>query len=264
MLRIVNCILLLSLISLPRMVSAGAPLWGTLEGRFQIDRLVEVPPISKAGNPLIKDKNICGLFNIPDESLVVNAENLGIANIFVFLPKAPGQIHPDLVEVKESAILKCENCRFVPHVMTIRTGQPLRVQMNDKVAHNAHFCPIASSVGSIAFSPGQERTTTFDRPERIPMKTTCDIHSWMNCYITILDHPYCATTDKDGKFRLEKLPAGPHTFRVWHERCGWIIREWKVTIEPGQTTTMPVEKVTPEKLKVMTAPESGGSGPTSR
>lgn len=185
---------------------------------------------------------------------MVNAENLGVANIFVFLPKAPGQIHPDLVEVKEPAILKYENCRFVPHVMRIRTGQPLRVQMNDKVAHNAHFSPIANSVGSFAFSPGQERTTTFDRPEPIPMKTTCDIHSWMNAYITVLDHPYCAITDKDGKFRIERLPAGSHTFRVWHERSGYVIREWKVTIEPGQTNTMPVEKVTPEELKVMMVP----------
>ncbi len=207
-------VLVLGLAGIVGVATAEDSPWGTLDGRFQIDRFVEIPPISKAGNAQLKDKEVCGKLDISDESLVVNAENLGIANIFVFLPKAPGQIHPDLVEVKEPAILKCENCRFVPHVMTIRTGQPLRVQMNDKVAHNAHFSPIASSVGSIAFSPGQERTTTFDRPERIPMMTTCDIHSWMNSYVTVLDHPYCAITDKDGKFRLEKLPAGPHSFRV--------------------------------------------------
>ena len=154
--------------------------------------------------------------------------------------------------------MKCENCRFVPNVMAIRAGQPLRVLMNDKVAHLAHFNPVTNDNVGYIVRPGHELvdeiTHTFDRPETLPLKTTCDIHSWMNCYITILDHPYCAIIDKDGKFRLEKLPAGSHTFRVWHERCGYVIREWNVTIEPGQTTTMPVEKVTPEKLKVMTAP----------
>ena len=39
------------------MVSAEDPLWGALEGRFQIDRLIEVPPISKAGNAQVKDKD---------------------------------------------------------------------------------------------------------------------------------------------------------------------------------------------------------------
>jgi len=248
-------VILLGLVSVASFASAEDANWGTLEGRFQIDRLIELPPIIKAGNPRIKNNEVCGKLNIPNETLVVNSENLGIGNIVVFLKKAPAQIHPDLVEVKESALLKCENCRFVPHVMAIRTGQPLRVLMNDKVAHNSHFYPVANSgEGSIAVPPGDERTTTFSLPETVPVKVTCDIHSWMDGYVTVLDHPYCAITDKDGKFRIEKLPAGQHTFRVWQERCGWIIREWKVTVESGQTTTMPVEKVTSEKLKVTTAP----------
>jgi plastocyanin len=248
--RIMQCIILLCLVSNPSIASAEDATWGTLEGRFQIDRLVEVPPIAKAGNPQIKDTAVCGKLDIPDETLVVNAENLGVGNIIVFLRKAPEQIHPDLVEVKEPALLKCENCRFVPHIMAIRTGQPLRVLMDDKVAHNSHFNPVANSgEGSIVVPPGDERTTTFHLPETLPVKVTCDIHSWMNGYVTVLDHPYCAITDKDGKFRIEKLPAGQHTFRVWHERRGYLFREWNVTINPDQTTTMPTETVPAEKFE---------------
>lgn len=83
-LRRIACGLFLGLTSFMCAATAEDSPWGTLEGRFQIDRLVEVPPISKAGNPQIKDKEFCGKFEIPDESLVVNAENLGIGNIFVF------------------------------------------------------------------------------------------------------------------------------------------------------------------------------------
>src|SRR5258708_11342366 len=40
----------------------------------------------------------------------------------------------------------------------------------------------------------------------------------MKAYHFPIDHPYVAVTDKDGKFKIEGLPAGKHSFNVWHER----------------------------------------------
>jgi hypothetical protein len=36
----------------------------------------------------------------------------------------------------------------------------------------------------------------------------------------VLDHPYFATTDKDGKFSLKSLPPGTYTIEAWHEKLG--------------------------------------------
>ena len=52
----------------------------------------------------------------------------------------------------------------------------------------------------------------------VPFK--CDVHGWMNAYVGVLDHPYFAVTDKDGKFELKSLPPGTYTIEAWHEKLG--------------------------------------------
>ena len=64
----------------------------------------------------------------------------------------------------------------------------------------------------------------------------------------VTDHPYVGITDADGKFKIENLPVGEHSFRVWHERQGYLNRSYKVTVEAGKTTVLNVEKVSAAKL----------------
>ena len=52
----------------------------------------------------------------------------------------------------------------------------------------------------------------------VPFK--CDVHGWMNAYVGVLEHPYFAVTDKDGKFTLKGLPPGTYTIEAWHEKLG--------------------------------------------
>ena len=41
----------------------------------------------------------------------------------------------------------------------------------------------------------------------VPFK--CDVHGWMNAYVGVLDHPYFAVTDEDGKFELKRCRPAP-------------------------------------------------------
>ena len=52
------------------------------------------------------------------------------------------------------------------------------------------------------------------------LRLTCDVHSWMNVYIAVVDHPYFAVTGPDGRFVIREVPAGPQVVQVWHERYG--------------------------------------------
>ena len=62
-------------------------------------------------------------------------------------------------------------------------------------------------------------THTFTAKEvMVPFK--CDVHGWMNAYVGVLDHPYFATTGKDGSFDLKGLPPGTYTIEAWHEKLG--------------------------------------------
>ena len=88
-------------------------------------------------------------------------------------------------------------------------------------------------------NPGAGHLWTPKLGESLPMGVSSDLHAWMKAYWLVLDHPYAAITDKQGRFVIENMPPGKHIFRVWHERVGLIERKLEVSIEPGQITAQP-------------------------
>jgi hypothetical protein len=65
----------------------------------------------------------------------------------------------------------------------------------------------------------------------------------MRSHWLILDHPYAAITDAQGKFTIADLPAGDYEFRIWHETAGDIEKELKVSVKADQTTDLGEIKV---------------------
>jgi len=43
----------------------------------------------------------------------------------------------------------------------------------------------------------------------------CDIHEHMRALILVLDTPYFVLSDPQGAYRLQGLPAGRFTLKVW-------------------------------------------------
>jgi hypothetical protein len=79
---------------------------------------------------------------------------------------------------------------------------------------------------------GMKTTHTFTAKEvMVPFK--CDVHGWMNAYVGVLDHPYFAVSDKDGKFDIKTLPPGTYTIEAWHEKLGTMTQS--VTIGSKET-----------------------------
>lgn len=216
--------------------SAGPPAgYGNVVGVITFDG--DIPAAQKIvsqGDSTVKDAAVCAAEDLFAETLVVNAANRGIANAVVFLEKAPPQIKPELAAApSEPAIFDQRGCRFLPHVVAFRIGQPLLVLSDDPVPHNTHTTPKRNDSFNQTIPP-KERTgipCNYKKPESTPVPVVCDYHAWMKAYHFPVDHPYFAVTDADGKFKIEGLPAGKHTFNVWHESAAGGLLERKVTIE---------------------------------
>jgi hypothetical protein len=76
----------------------------------------------------------------------------------------------------------------------------------------------------------------------------CDYHPWMIAYWMILDHPYAAITDKDGKFTIENLPEGDHELVIWHEKVGYIDRKFKANVKKGAVSELKAVAVDAKKF----------------
>jgi plastocyanin len=152
------------------------------------------------------------------ETYQVGADGKSLANVFVYVKDGLGNYVFDTPT--EPAKIDQQQCRYHPHVFGIRVGQPLEILNSDPTLHNIHAIPKANQ----EFNNGQpiqgmKMTHTFTAPEiMVPFK--CDVHGWMNAYVGVVNHPYFAVTDKDGKFELKSLPPGTYTIEAWHEKLG--------------------------------------------
>jgi len=220
--------------------------WGSIKGQVLAGGAVAtLKPLVTKGDASAKDSAVCAAQNIPDESLVVDAKTGGIANVVVYLQKKPAKIHSDLEKSKDAEVVfDQKGCRFLPHVLLVRTDQKVRVKSDDAIAHNTHTYPLKNKQENFIVSPS-DRTgvavPSVNIVERLPAKVGCDIHPWMQAWWVILDHPYAAVTKEDGTFEIKDLPIGDHVFTVWQEKVGYLEKSYKVTVKAGANDLKPIK-----------------------
>lgn len=204
---------------------------GTFSGKVVLEG--DAPTLAaliKKGQPGLKDAEVCGVADIADDSLVVGDDG-GVANVFVFLRRAPkgykGKAPSDPV------VLDQKDCVFTPHVALIQAKQHVLVTSSDAVQHNVHTFPKRNDSTNLLIKPNEQDgiELVYRKAESGPIQVKCDIHSWMSSWHLVLDHPFMAVTDEKGEFTIEGLPEGKHQFRVWHERGGLLEKSLKVKVK---------------------------------
>jgi plastocyanin len=154
----------------------------------------------------------------PQTQETYEVDNGKLANVFVYVKDGLGNYSFD--PPTGSVTIDQMGCRYHPHVFGIRVGQTLEIKNSDPTLHNIHALPKSNQ----EFNTGQpiqgmKTLHTFTAKEvMVPFK--CDVHGWMNAYVGVLDHPYFAVSDKDGKFEIKNLPPGTYTIEAWHEKLG--------------------------------------------
>ena len=236
--------------------SAHAQGHGDLTGQIVFDGAVPKAEIKiMKGDATAKDAAVCAAQDVISDELVVNPENKGIQHVFVYLKSKvkKGDIPADLQKSKEGKVIfDQKGCRFVPHTMVVRTDQLVVVKSDDNVAHNTHtysiFNPSQNFIVAANDRTGVEMPK-FSLKERLPFEVKCDIHPWMSARWLVVDHPYAAVTDKDGKFTIKGLPAGDHEFTLWHEKVGYVEKELEVSISAGKATDLKALKVAADRFE---------------
>ncbi len=222
--------------------SASAQTWGDLE--IDVFLKGDYKPAKIVPD---KDQAFCGKNALVQEQLTVDPKTKAIANLVVNL--SPGTtkvvVHPDYAKTaKDKVVIDNKNCRFEPHVQSIRTGQTLVIGNGDPIGHNTK----AEFFDNMSFNDlipaGGKIEKTFAKAESGASKLDCSIHGWMNAYLFVKDDPYIGISDAKGHVSIKNLPAGEWSFVVWNyanvpkvtidgKQTMLSRGKWKTTIKPG-------------------------------
>lgn len=146
------------------------------------------------------------------------------ADLVVYLanpPPLPRPLPPT------TAVMDQRNQTYHPHVLATVRGATVKFVNSDRVAHNVFSLSPTKNFDLGKIAPNSFRLMTFEKVGIIEI--LCGFHSRMLAYIRVMEHPFFAVPDAQGRFVIKGMPAGAYQLRIWHESLGEISEEVKVT-----------------------------------
>ena len=171
------------------------------------------------------------------ESFIMNDKG-ELKNVMVYLKGVKYSGKPPATK----AVIDQEGCVYKPHVQGLMVGQELLIKNSDPTLHNIHGLPKINSEFNFAMPKVvKEKTLKIEKPEDF-IRIKCDVHPWMNSYVSVFDHPYFAVTDENGNYKIDNIPPGTYEVVAWQEKFkDKKTKQWKtlnesVTIGEGDTS----------------------------
>ena len=199
-------------LALTRPLRASAP--GIVRGRVEIRRPLEPAPQRPGVSELGHDP----LYQPGDWRRAV-----------VYFESAPQPAFEDTGEMR--ATLSQEHESFVPHLLAIRAGTTVDFPNLDPVYHNVFSLSKTRTFDLGRYAKGRSKSIRFDEPGII--RVFCDIHSQMSAFILVFAHRFFAVTDDQGRYRIERVPAGTYMLTAWYEGVAQQSRAVTIPAEGG-------------------------------
>ncbi len=166
---------------------------------------------------------------------VVTGANNALDNVVVYVSAGAD----DANAPAQAITFTQKGCQYIPHVVTMHTGQELDVLNEDQTSHNIHPLAKVNREWNKSQPPGSPPIKDkWDQPEFIEVK--CNIHPWMHGWFAVLKTNHYAVTSGDGAYTLPNLPPGKYTITAWHEGTtgGGESKTQDVTITGNETKTV--------------------------
>ena len=177
---------------------ARAASLGSIRGRVEVLR---DPPAPEA-RPTVGDLGMTSPRDVPNRRRSV-----------VYLDAAP----QGAFEEHEPArvVMDQHNETFVPYVLAIPVGTTVDFTNSDRTYHNVFSLSKPRRFDLGRYASGQSKSVRFDRPGVV--RVFCEIHSHMSAFILVFAHRFFATTDGDGRYRIDNVPPGTYTIVAWND-----------------------------------------------
>lgn len=139
--------------------------------------------------------------------------------------------------------VRIKGCNFGPFTGVIAADKLITFANQDPIKHTLHSFTALDKKGIILrtihnqdLQPETKIEKVFDtedlRRGQI-VRIICDRHDFMQSWLYVVDHPYFAISDKEGRFTIDRIPPGTYDLLAWHPILGEQRHEVRIT-EKGQ------------------------------
>ncbi len=145
----------------------------------------------------------------------VKAPGEPAGSVVVYVEKVPGTYKPGATPTIDQ-----RQMQFTPHVLPVASGTTVAFRNSDPTQHNV-FTPDHEKFNLGTWPQGESKNYTFDKCKQFPCAYTllCRIHPEMEGYVLVLENPYFATTDAEGKYTIKDVPPGKYTVAAWDPKA---------------------------------------------
>ncbi|MGE5452370.1 MAG: methylamine utilization protein [Acidobacteriota bacterium] len=159
----------------------------------------------------------------PQTVVVSDAAGLPLAGaaVAVFVKGTPPTTSGKTVDMAQ------RDKQFAPQLTVIQTGSSVNFPNFDTVRHHVYSFSSVKPFEIKLYSGRPSTPVNFDKPGTATLG--CNIHDSMVGYIHVVDTPYFAVTNAQGKADID-VPAGDHRIRIWHPKM--------TETQPGQEFRM--------------------------
>jgi plastocyanin len=217
---------------------------GSLTGTVTVSGPIPKLPVRKIG----KDPQVCGTASRESQKLMVNG-NGRLRNAVVIVQGVKrGKAMPAAAQNAEIDQNKCE---YTPHVQVMAVNTEIALKNSDPILHNIQFFEGDNSLFNIA-QPVQGQVNKKKLEKAGMIYVECAVHGWMQGQVAVVDNPYYAVTDQDGKFSITDLPPGKYRVKIWHEYLGESTQEVTVMAKADTPLNMDFKDLLAKKTATPT------------
>jgi plastocyanin len=212
---------------LPAGTAAGKDKTGTIQGVVRFTGVVPPARQIATGDGA----------TIDHYDLVVDAKSKGLRWVIAALEDALPQ---PKVEAGDPVVIDQKDMLFVPRVVAVQHGRPVRFDNSDAFNHSVTTAARLPENEMNIFVTAREPVTKAFAAEKAPIRIGCVLHGSMTAWLYVAPHPWVAVTDEKGAFALKDVPPGRYTLWLKHPDTG-VQERRQVEARAGQSVEVVIE-----------------------
>ena len=177
--------------------------------------LVLLGAVFAAPRPTLAQSGVSGRVAVQEKP---GETTYDIGNTVVYLTAADGRV---LRAPPVKVPIAMNGKEFRPHIRIVTPGSSVEYPNQDPFSHNIFSTAPGAAFDLGTYPNGISRTATFKKTGAFPIY--CNIHSRMTAYVVVVPTPYFTQAGADGRWTLDRIPAGKYELHVWHERAPEVV-----------------------------------------